>query len=125
MIFVCLMNNFWYSHLYNVLFINYILYIIFKRIIGVLNFQRCKENNEWDKEGSQDTLKKGIREVSRKGFQCLMKEKQENQEEYKDIESEFTQKCLSIHRNILPGVPQDTTINKVIEKISQNSGINE
>ena len=84
-----------------------------------------KENNEWDKEGSQDTLKKGIREVSRKGFECLMKEKEENQEEYKDIESDFTQKCLSIHRNILPGVPQETTINKVIEKISQKSGINE
>jgi uncharacterized C2H2 Zn-finger protein len=82
-----------------------------------------KENNEWDKEGSQDTLKKGIREVSRKGFECLMKEKQENQEEYKDIESGFTQKCLSIHRNILPGVPQETTISKVIEKISQKSGI--
>ena len=84
-----------------------------------------KENNEWDKEGSQNTLKKGIREVSRKGFECLMKEKEENREEYKDIESDFTQKCLSIHRNILPGVPQETTINKVIEKISQNSGINE
>jgi hypothetical protein len=48
-----------------------------------------KENNEWDKEGSQNTLKKGIREVSRKGLECLMKEKEENQEEYKDIESDF------------------------------------
>ena len=84
-----------------------------------------KENNEWDKEGSQNTLEKGIREVSRKGLECLTKEKEENQEEYKDIESDFTQKCLSIHRNILPGVPQESTINKVIEKISQNSGINE
>ena len=84
-----------------------------------------KENNEWDKEGSQDTLKKGIREVSRKGLECLMKEKEENQEEYKDVESDFSQKCLSIHRNILPRVPQDTTISKVIEQISQNSGINE
>ena len=82
-----------------------------------------KENNEWDKEGSQDTLKKGIREVSRKGFECLMKEKEENREEYKDIESDFTQKCLSIHRNILPGVPQETTINKVIEKITTETGI--
>ena len=84
-----------------------------------------KENNEWDKEGSQNTLKKGIREVSRKGMECLMKEKEENQEEYKDNESDFSQKCLSIHRNILPRVPQETTINKVIEKISNNSGINE
>ena len=84
-----------------------------------------KENNEWDKEGSQNTLKKGIREVSRKGLECLMKEKEENQEEYKDVESDFSQKCLSIHRNILPRVPQETTISKVIEQISQNSGINE
>ena len=84
-----------------------------------------KENNKWDKEGSQNTLKKGIREVSRKGMECLMKEKEENQEEYKDNESVFSQKCLSIHRNILPRVPQETTISKVIEQISQNSGINE
>ena len=84
-----------------------------------------KENDEWDKEGSQNTLKKGIREVSRKGMECLMKEKEENQEEYKDNESVFSQKCLSIHRNILPRVPQDTTISKVIEQISNNSGINE
>jgi hypothetical protein len=51
-----------------------------------------KENNEWDKEGSQNTLEKGIREVSRKGLECLTKEKQENQEEYKDIESDFSTK---------------------------------
>ena len=58
-------------------------------------------------------------------MECLMKEKEkdENQEEYKDNDSEFSQKCISIHRNILPRVPQDTTINKVIEKISQKSGI--
>jgi hypothetical protein len=82
-----------------------------------------KENNEWDKEGSQNTLKKGIREVSRKGFECLMKEKEENQEEYKDIDSEFTQKCLSIHRSIIPSIPKDTSINKVIDNISKTSGI--
>ena len=82
-----------------------------------------KENNEWDKEGSQNTLKKGIREVSRKTQDCLFQEKEENQEEYDDIESDFSQKYISIRRNLLPGFPQDTTINKVIEKISQNSGI--
>jgi hypothetical protein len=80
-----------------------------------------KENNEWDKEGSQDTLKKGIREVSRKGLECLTKEKEENQEEYKDIESDFSQKCLSIHCNILPSVPSDVSINKVVENISKTS----
>ena len=82
-----------------------------------------KENNEWDKEGSQNTLKKGIREVSRKNLECLIQEKERNIEEYNDIESEFSEKCLHIQRNILPGVPRDTSISKVIEKISQKSGI--
>ena len=82
-----------------------------------------KENNEWDKEGSQNTLKQGIQEVSRKGFECLSKEKKENQEEYEDIESDFSQKCLTIQRNLIPNAPRDTTINKVIENISKNSGI--
>jgi hypothetical protein len=82
-----------------------------------------KENNEWDKEGSQNTLRNGIQEVSRKGFECLSQEKQENQEEYEDIESDFSQKCLTIQRNLIPNAPRDITINKVIEKISKNSGI--
>ena len=82
-----------------------------------------KENNEWDKEGSQNTLKKGIQEVSRKGFECLSNEKKENQEEYQDIESDFSQKCLIIQRNLIPDAPRDTTINKVIENISKNSGV--
>ena len=82
-----------------------------------------KENDEWDKEGSQNTLKKGIRQISMKTQNCLLQEKEENLEEYEDIESDFSQKYLSIKRNLLPGFPQETTINKVIEKISQNSGI--
>ena len=82
-----------------------------------------KENNAWDKEGSQNTLKKGIQEVSRKSLERLIQEKEKNSEEYNDIESEFSEKCLHIQRNILPGIPRETTIGKVIEKISQKSGI--
>ena len=44
-------------------------------------------------------------------------------EEYEDIESEFSQKCLTIQRNLIPNAPRETTINKVIENISKNSGI--
>jgi len=82
-----------------------------------------KENNEWDKEGSQNTLKQGIQEVSRKGFECLSQEKKENQEEYQDIESDFSQKCLLIQRNLIPNAPRETAINKVIENISKISGV--
>jgi len=84
-----------------------------------------KENDAWNKEGSQNTLKKGIQEVSRKTHECLINEKERNSEEYNNIESDFSEKCFSIQRNLTPGVPQETTINKVIEKISEKSTINE
>jgi hypothetical protein len=82
-----------------------------------------KENNEWDKEGSQDTLKKGIQEVTRKTQKKLLEEKENNSEEYKDSDSEFFEKCINIQRNLTPDAPSDMTINKVIENISNKSGV--
>jgi hypothetical protein len=82
-----------------------------------------KENDEWDKEGSLDILKKGINEVTKRTLQTLMKEKENNAEEYKDMDSEFSMKCLDIQRNLFPTVDRDATIGKVIEKITQSSGI--
>jgi hypothetical protein len=82
-----------------------------------------KENDAWDKEGSLETLTKGIQEVSRRTFEELIKSKEENAEEYKDNESEFSNKCVSIQRNLVPNYPRETTIKKVIENISQNTDI--
>jgi hypothetical protein len=82
-----------------------------------------KQNDAWDKEGSQDALKKGIQEVSRRTFEELIKSKEVNAEEYKDNESEFSNKCVSIQRNLVPTYPRETTISKVIENITQQTGI--
>jgi len=82
-----------------------------------------KENNEWDKEGSQDILKKGIQEVTRRTFERLIKEQKIHSEEYNDADSEFSMKCISIQRNLTPNHPRDTTISKVIDNITQNTGI--
>jgi len=82
-----------------------------------------KENDEWDKEGSLELLKKGINEVTKRTVQTLMKEKVVKAEEYKDGDSEFSMKCLDIQRNLFPSAPRETTIGKVIENITQNSGI--
>jgi hypothetical protein len=84
-----------------------------------------KEKDEWDKEGSLDTLKKGIQEVSRRTFEELIKSKEENAEAYNDADSEFSEKCISIQRNLVPNYPRETTINKVIEIISKTSTIEE
>jgi len=48
-----------------------------------------KENNECDKEGSQDILKKGIQEVTGRTFQRLIKEQDIHSIEYDDADSEF------------------------------------
>ena len=54
-----------------------------------------KENNEWDKEGSQDTLKKGIQE--------------------------FYVKCLDIQRNLIPTAPRKTSMGKIASNITANT----
>jgi len=82
-----------------------------------------KENNEWDKEGSQVSLKNGIQEVTRKTQEKLLEEKEINSEEYKDSDSKFFEKCIAIQRNLIPNAPRETTINKVMENISNKSGI--
>jgi len=82
-----------------------------------------KENDTWDKEGSQDTIKKGIQQISGRTFEEFVKSKEDNAEEYKDADSEFSEKCLLIQRNLVPTYPRETTINKVIENITQNTGI--
>jgi hypothetical protein len=82
-----------------------------------------KENDAWDKEGSQDTLKTGIQEVTRRTYCELMKSKEENSEEYRDADSEFSCKCLTIQKNLTPTYPRETTINKVVENITQKTGI--
>ena len=82
-----------------------------------------KENNSWDKEGSQDSLKKGIQEVTRKTQKKLLEEKENNSEEYNNTESVFFEKCITIQRNLTPDAPRDITINKVIENISKTSGL--
>jgi hypothetical protein len=82
-----------------------------------------KENDTWDKEGSQDVIKKGIQEVSKRTFGELIKSKEDNAEAYKDADSEFSEKCISIQRSLVPNYPRETTINKVIEIITQNTGL--
>lgn len=80
-----------------------------------------KENNEWDKTMSQESLKKGIQEVTRRTQEELIKQKGENQEEYDNMESDFSEKCLSIQHNLIPESPRETTIDKVIENISKQT----
>jgi hypothetical protein len=80
-----------------------------------------KENNVWDKEGSQDTLKKGIQEITRRTMKTLIDEKETNSEEYADMDSEFSMKCIDIQRNLFPTAPRETSFCKIASNISDNT----
>jgi hypothetical protein len=80
-----------------------------------------KENDEWDKEGSHDTLKKGIQEITRRTYQTLMKEKDERPEEYSDMDSVFSQKCITIQQHLTPVAPRETSFEKVLSNISDQT----
>jgi hypothetical protein len=82
-----------------------------------------KENDEWDKEGSRDTLTKGIQEITRRTMQTLMKEKDDRPEEYSDMDSDFSTKCISIQRNLIPVTPRETSFEKVVSNISEKTTI--
>jgi hypothetical protein len=82
-----------------------------------------KENDEWDKEGSQDTLKKGIQEITCRTMRKLMKEQDDRSEEYSDGDSEFSQQCIYIQRSLIPVAPRETSIGKVVSTISDKTTI--
>jgi len=80
-----------------------------------------KENDEWDKEGSQDILLKGIQEVTRRTMKILIDEKVIQAEEFADMESDFSKKCLIIQRNLIPTAPRETAFGKIASNISDNT----
>jgi len=56
-------------------------------------------------------------------MRTLIKEKENKAEEYADMESEFSGKCLTIQRNLIPTAPRETAFDKVMENITKNTGI--
>ena len=80
-----------------------------------------KENDEWDKEGSQDTLINGIQEITRSTMRTLIKEKENRAEEYSDMDSEFSMKCIDIQRNLFPTAPRENSFCKITSNITDNT----
>jgi len=80
-----------------------------------------KENNEWDKEGSHDQLLYGIKVLNCRSHQKLRDMREENPEEYADMDSDLSLKCMNIQRSLLPVFPRETSFGKVIASISEGS----
>ena len=79
-----------------------------------------KDENVWTKQSDDDKLQRAIQTVSYRSMGKLTEWKQENPD-YKDCNSEFSQKCLDIHRNTLAGSERQVYYPKVIHALARET----
>jgi uncharacterized C2H2 Zn-finger protein len=79
-----------------------------------------KCNDKWSKEDSEEKLHKAIQNVSYKGIGVLNEWKESNPE-YKDINSDFSEKCLIMTKHTMAGYNRDSFYPKIIKNISKET----
>jgi hypothetical protein len=77
-----------------------------------------KDDNEWTKQTDDTKLQKAIQTVSYRSLGKLTEWKQENPD-YKDCNSDFSNKCVDIQRNIIAGYERDIYYPKVIHALAR------
>ena len=79
-----------------------------------------KDENTWTKQPDDKKLQKAIQTVSYRSMGKLAEWKQENPD-YKDCNSKFSQKCLDIHRHTLAGSEREVYYPKVIHVLARET----
>ena len=79
-----------------------------------------KDDNTWTKQADDEKLQKAIQTVSYRSMGKLAEWKQENPD-YKDCNSEFSQKCLDIQRQTLAGSERGVYYPKVIHALARET----
>jgi hypothetical protein len=79
-----------------------------------------KDENTWTKQLDDEKLQKAIQTVSYRSMGKLQEWKQENPD-YKDADSEFSQKCLDIQRQTLAGSDRGVYYPKVIHALARET----
>jgi hypothetical protein len=79
-----------------------------------------KDEDKWTKEADDSKLQKAIQTVSYRSLGKLQEWKQENPE-YQDINSEFSEKCLDMQRNTIAGRNREVYYPKVIHVLAKET----
>jgi len=79
-----------------------------------------RDENTWTKQPDDEKLQKAIQTVSYRSMGKLAEWKEENPD-YKDCNSEFSQKCIDIHRNTLAGSDRQVYYPKVIHAVARET----
>ena len=77
-----------------------------------------KENNEWNKEENTAKINSAIRRVSQKSIGTLL-DWQQNNPDYEDGDSKFSQDYLHMQRNSMAGYDRDTLYPKVMRELNK------
>ena len=83
-----------------------------------------KDQDVWDKDNSSEKIDSAIKEVSRKSIKSLIDWKQENPE-YKNMDSEFSNLCLEIQKHCLAGDNRDNFYPKIKHKLARENTISQ
>ena len=79
-----------------------------------------KDENKWEKEEDTKKLSNAIRQVSRKSMMTLNEWKEENPE-YKDMDSEFSNKCMGMTKQSIAGTNRDIYYPKIIKNLAKET----
>jgi hypothetical protein len=79
-----------------------------------------KDEDKWTKEVDDSKLQKAIQTVSYRSIGKLQEWKQENPE-YQDVNSEFSEKCLDMQRNTIAGSNREVYYPKVIHVLAKET----
>jgi hypothetical protein len=77
-----------------------------------------KDEDKWNKQDDSTKLNKAIQEVTRKSMGTLMNWKEENPD-YKDRDSEFSERCIVIQQQSMAAHNRDTYYPKVVKAIAK------
>ena len=81
-----------------------------------------KDENKWNKDHSVEILENAIKEVSRKSMQSLSQWKKSNPD-YKDMDSEFSKKCIPMQQNSMGLCNKSTFYPKIIHNLAKENAI--
>ena len=79
-----------------------------------------KDENKWEKEEDTKKLSNAIRQVSRKSMATLSIWKEENPE-HQDLDSEFSNKCITMTQQSIAGTNRDVLYPKIIRNLAKET----
>ena len=77
-----------------------------------------KDDDKWNKEEDPTKMNNAIQEVTRKSLRTLLNWKEDNLD-YKDNDSEFSNLCIVIQKNSMAAHNRDTYFSKVVKAVAK------